>query len=280
MPLWKPRVAVALAALLLSSTGALVAAHLQSEPAPRVERVGSAASLAPTARLTRAASRAAARTAARNAARAGKSAASALPAYVERTASEVRERIAQIGSGTYIGEMLLERDSSLARWPDRTDEPLRVWVQNAPALDGWRPEFADEVRRAFTQWQAVGVPVHFAFVPDSAGADVHVAWIDHFSEPISGRTLWARDDHWWIVGADLTVALRHAAPHDSTGRGAALDADAVRAIALHEVGHLLGLDHTADPSNIMTPRVRSRALSPADVATVRLLYSLPPGSVR
>jgi predicted Zn-dependent protease len=278
MSLWKSRLAAVLAALLLSGTGALVAAELQSAPAPRVERVGSAASLAPTARVTRSAARAAA-SRARSAARANRGAA-VMPVYAERTASEVRERIAQAGGGTYIDEMLLERDSSLARWPDRTARPLRVWVQSASALEGWRPQFADEVRRAFATWQAVGVPVHFTFVADSAGADVHVAWIDHFPEPISGRTLWARDDRWWIVGADLTVALRHAAPNDSTGRGAALDDDAVRAIALHEVGHLLGLDHTADASNIMTPRVRSRALSAADVATVRLLYSLPPGSVR
>ena len=51
-------------------------------------------------------------------------------------------------------------------------------------------------------------------------------------------------------------------------------------IALHEVGHLLGLDHTRDQNNIMTSRVRVRDLSAADRATARLLYSLPPGSVR
>jgi len=272
MSLRKPRTIAALAALLALGGGGLVAG-LESEPAPRVERVGSAASVAPATRLTRNARRAAARAAHPNGV-------AELPAFVERDAAEVRERIAQVGAGTYIGEIVDERDSSLARWPDRTAAPLRVWVQHPAALDGWDPEFAVEVRRAFAQWQQVGLPVHFSFVPDSASADVHVVWIDHFAEPISGRTLWARDDQWWIVGADITVALRHAAPGDSTGRAAALDADAVRAIALHEVGHLLGLDHTTDVTNIMTPRVRARALSAADVATARLLYTLPPGSVR
>ena len=54
----------------------------------------------------------------------------------------------------------------------------------------------------------------------------------------------------------------------------------MHAIALHEVGHLLGLDHTADTMNIMTPKVRVRELCEADRATMRLLYSLPPGSVK
>ena len=54
----------------------------------------------------------------------------------------------------------------------------------------------------------------------------------------------------------------------------------MRAIALHEVGHLLGLDHTMSEENIMSPRVRVRELSEADRATVLLLYRLPAGSLR
>ena len=62
--------------------------------------------------------------------------------------------------------------------------------------------------------------------------------------------------------------------------GNTLDDDSMKAMALHEIGHLLGLDHTEDSTSIMAPKVRVRDLSPADRATVRLLYTLPPGGVR
>ena len=61
--------------------------------------------------------------------------------------------------------------------------------------------------------------------------------------------------------------------------GEALDTAAVRAISLHEVGHLIGLDHTSDSTSIMTPRVRVSHLAPVDRATAQLLYMLPPGPI-
>jgi hypothetical protein len=186
---------------------------------------------------------------------------------------DVRRRLEQGSAGTYIDELLLDRDSSLTRWPDRMRRPLRVWVAAGDQVADWRPVFNDQVRAAFTQWTDAGVPLRFAFVQDSASADVHVTWVDRFGEPISGKTLWARDDRWWIVSADIALAVHHQ-------DGDALDVPQIRAIALHEIGHLLGLDHTGDPANIMAAKVRVRELSVADQATARLLYSVPAGRVR
>jgi hypothetical protein len=186
---------------------------------------------------------------------------------------EVRRQIELGASGTYIGDVLLEHDSSLARWPERIEKPLRVWIQPDPALDGWNPDFTERVRAAFQAWADTNIPVRFRFVQDSSHADVRVGWVDRFREPISGKTRWARDTRWWIVDGEITIALHH-------NTGPTLSASAIHAIALHEVGHLLGLDHSVDQTNIMTPRVRVKSLSEADRATMRLLYSLPPGAVR
>ena len=191
----------------------------------------------------------------------------------ERSREEIRRLLAQHGSDTYIGEMLTERDSSLARWRDREGSPLTVWIQPSSAVQGWSDEYTEDVRTAFADWNVLALPIRFTFTSDSASADVHVTYVDHFEEPISGRTRWARDDDWWITDADIALAVHHR-------DGLMLDGEAMHAMSLHEIGHLLGLDHTGDPTSIMASRVRVRALSAADRATVRLLYTLPPGGVR
>jgi predicted Zn-dependent protease len=186
---------------------------------------------------------------------------------------EVLRRLKHGAPGTYIGEILLERDSSLVRWADRHGVPLTVWVQPQSNIGDFSSAFVLEVRNAFEAWDSLHLPVRFAFVDDSTEAKIHVTWIDHFSQPISGRTRWARDDDWSITDANITLAVHH-------NSGDLLDDEAVRAMALHEIGHLLGLDHTTDSSSVMAPRVRVRQLSDADRATVRLIYTLPAGPVR
>jgi hypothetical protein len=104
-------------------------------------------------------------------------------------------------------------------------------------------------------------------------ANIRLVWISRFDTEITGRTTWARNGRWWITDAEVTLAMRHS-------NGVPLDRTALRAIALHEVGHLLGLAHTSDSLNIMSPTVRVSKLSEADLATVQLLYRLPPGPVR
>jgi len=61
--------------------------------------------------------------------------------------------------------------------------------------------------------------------------------------------------------------------------GTSLEPDAIFVITLHEIGHVLGLDHTQDERSIMAARVRVRDLSLADEHTAQLIYSIPPGSV-
>lgn len=186
---------------------------------------------------------------------------------------EVRRLLRMNSDGTYIGELLIERDSSLTRWPDRRVKPLRVWVQPTSRHPDFDSTYVPIVRDAFATWSATGIPMRFTYVLDSARADVHVTWVDRFKETISGKTLWAHDDDGWIVEANIVLALHHRG-------GEPLDSASVRAISLHEVGHLIGLDHTSDTLAIMTPKVRVKQLATADIATARLLYSVPPGSVK
>lgn len=192
----------------------------------------------------------------------------------ERDAARIAWLLGTRAEGTYLHEMLAAHDSQNFRWPDRRTSPMRVWVQAAaPGTAGWDPAYQQLVRDAFIAWADAGVPIHFTFVTDSARGEILVTWTDRFETEMTGRTRWAHDQHRWIVGGSLLLAL-----HMPDGR--ALGRDAVRAIALHEVGHLIGLDHTQDDANIMAPRIKVSALSEADRQTARLVYALPPGSLK
>jgi hypothetical protein len=196
-----------------------------------------------------------------------------IPAPAPSGVAEVKHRIELAGQDTYINDVIVSHDSALARWRDRAGNPLRVWVQPTSRHPDFDPALVPVVRRAFVEWSGVGIPVPFTFIMDSALADVRVTWVDRFTESISGKTLWAHDDSWWIIDASIQLAVHH---HS----GETLDATSIRAIAMHEVGHLLGLDHTTDTTSIMAPKGRVRDLSAADRATAQLLYRLPAGRLR
>lgn len=190
--------------------------------------------------------------------------------------ADTRALITSRSSGTFIPDILLLSDSTLQRWPDRRATPLRVFVSDqGPASSGHvRDDYLQAVREAFTIWEGVELPVRFAFVPDSTLADVTVSWVTDFrGDPVLGRTKVVRDARYWIIRADLQLATMR---RDASGH---LDPTVIRALAIHEIGHGIGLDHAADTTVIMAPKIRARVLTVADKATAQLLYSVPPGSV-
>ena len=196
-----------------------------------------------------------------------------LRAFRNDEKEKVRAKVRELEADTYLPEILLARDSSLARWKPRS-RPLAVWVQHRPDLEDWDVEYIEAVSDAFMAWDAVELPdLRFRMVLDSVQADIHVTWIPKFNEQISGRTRWSRDENWWIVSAGILLAIHHQ-------QGDRLDQSAMKAMALHEVGHLLGLDHTSNPGSIMAPRVRIRDLAPIDKKTALGLYSVNAGSLR
>jgi Matrixin len=190
--------------------------------------------------------------------------------------ADTRAMIASRSTGTFIPDILVLSDSTLQRWPDRRTTPLRVFVSDeGPKASGHvRDDYLQAVREAFTIWEGVELPIRFAFVTDSVLADITVSWVTDFNgDPVLGRTKVVRDSKFWIVRSDVQLATMR---RDASGQ---LDPTVVRALAIHEIGHGIGLDHATDTTVIMAPKIRARALTLADRATALLLYSVPPGSV-
>jgi hypothetical protein len=190
-----------------------------------------------------------------------------------RDASKERRKRDE-GRREYLADVLRQRDYVVERWADRKGKPIRVWI-SAPSrkVSAWDDDFPAAVRSAFAEWQDRRLPVRFTFVNDSASAEVRVRWVSRFSTDESGRTVWWSNQRSMITRAEVTLST-HASD------GGAQDPISLRAVALHEVGHLLGLDHCSEASNVMAPWVQVSSLSAADRETARRLYQMPLGKVK
>ena len=186
-----------------------------------------------------------------------------------RDDAAIRARIASLGAHGYIGAILAQNDSTLARWPVAAN-PIRVWVQPHSPEPRFQPGFVPPVRAAFRTWSDLDLGLTFSMVDDSTLADIHVTWARGLPRLGQiGNTLRITDGSGSIVAAHIVLATPY-------------DVSTVQNAALHEIGHAIGLDHSPDPNDLMaaTTNGRQYRLSAADRNTARLLYDLPGGRVR
>ena len=196
------------------------------------------------------------------------------PSYIVLLArAEIRRRIRASAGLTYLNEIVAATpDSVLHRWDGRVDRPVRVYLPTG-VVANFQPGFLDAVRNAFGRWEEVGVPVRFNLDADSAAAEVRFQWRVQFEGERTGQTDLEWDDDGHVIRGVVTLAT-------FDPKGQPLGPDEMRVLAMHEIGHLIGLDHCPDSSDLMFAQTRVSDLSPRDIATALLLYDLAPGPLR
>lgn len=141
-----------------------------------------------------------------------------------------------------------------------------------------RDDILSALDSSFTSWSSV-VQLNFTETQDYDGADITIGFYygDHgdgfpFTQGVLAHAFAPEIAKMHFNGAVIWSIDFH--------REKRPDAFDLESVATHEIGHLLGLDHSADPDAVMFRsihrRTKKRELTPDDVQGIQTLYSQRP----
>jgi tetratricopeptide (TPR) repeat protein len=177
--------------------------------------------------------------------------------------------------------LAIAAENGVSRWPS-SRLPIKVWIKEGASVPGYRESFKTAVEAALKDWtEATKDRIRFApgtAAPGSGAAaengTITVSWTNDPKEMMSssegGHALVIPDSE-GILKANITLLTKQ------LDGNAITDAHA-KHIALHEIGHSLGiLGHSQNSGDIMygtiTPGDARTELSQADINTIQTLYS-------
>ncbi len=167
----------------------------------------------------------------------------------------------------------------ITRWNNKTDE---IWVQikNGSSLKYWNDNNITLVKEAFLEWQeGINNKIKFIFVDDKSPYDVQVTWLESTfiqDNMDAGGGNSYDDDGKVMLKNDICLSL---VDPDSIP----FPANVLRTIALHEIGHVLGIRWHSDEAHDVMFYAKSnsvfneaRHLTSRDINTFFVTYKHKP----
>lgn len=162
----------------------------------------------------------------------------------------------------------------IIRWSDQT-RFVTVHVSAPAYLPDWQAWNPQIVKDAFGEWQrALNNRLIFVFTEDTAHTDMVVNWwnfaapgVESGAAGFNTGKLWGK----YMSENDIFIALHNTSGHLHTPQE-------LYRIALHEIGHSLGIKtHSDHPDDIMYPVTTERSrLSQRDINTLLKIYASKP----
>ncbi len=169
--------------------------------------------------------------------------------------------------------------NGVARWPvERV--PIKVFIEEGKPEIGYTAELKETLKQAFTDWSSVSSGhLKFEMLPTRDNAQIICDWTNDpkkMMTPKEGGYTIVTPDTKGILHADILILTL------PPGGSKTMPPNFAKRVALHEVGHAIGLlGHSSSPNDVMydtvPPNDQATALSDRDKNTIVSLYSAAPG---